>query len=78
MTKALGRAKFSEFVKQLGMEDIKERLNRIKYMEDLKEKILEARTDHQSGKEYVGWGGNGFNTTTAAAGKKNRLGDGFN
>ena len=71
ITKALSKAKFSEFMKKLGMEDIKEWLNCIKYMEDLKEKILEARTDHQSGKEYVGWGGNGFNTTIAAAGKKN-------
>ena len=46
ITKALPKAKFSEFVHQLGIEDIKERLNSIKAMKDLKEKILEARTDH--------------------------------
>ena len=78
ITKALFRTKFTEFVHQLGMEDIRERLNSIKAMEDLKEKILEARTDHRDEKDYVGWGGKGLNTATGPLIRRNQLGDSFN
>jgi hypothetical protein len=37
MTKALARAKFSKFVSQLGLEDIRERLLTVKKIEDLRE-----------------------------------------
>ena len=39
MTKALARAKFSNFVSQLGLEDIRERLLTVKKMEELWEQI---------------------------------------
>ena len=39
MTKALARAKFNNFVSQLGLEDIRERLSTVKKIEELWEQI---------------------------------------
>ena len=43
MTKALARAKFSNFVSQLGLEDVRERLSTVKKMEELREQIKLAQ-----------------------------------
>ena len=47
MTKALARAKFSNFVSQLGLEDVRERLLTVKKMEELREQIKLAQHGEQ-------------------------------
>jgi hypothetical protein len=45
LTKALPKQKFENFIKMIGMVDIKERLNAEKWMEDLKEKLITRRKE---------------------------------
>jgi len=47
MTKALAKAKFSNFVSQLGLQDIRERLSTVKKMEELREQIKLAQKGEQ-------------------------------
>src|SRR5271154_5025187 len=46
LTKALPKQRFENFVKMIGMVDIRERLDAAKQMEDLKDKLMEKRKDH--------------------------------
>src|SRR5437588_195760 len=50
MTKALARAKFSNFVSQLGLEDIRERLSTVKKMEELGSKLSQPKREGRSWK----------------------------
>jgi hypothetical protein len=43
LTKALPRHKFSNFVSQLGIQDIRERLSKIRRMEELRDQIKSER-----------------------------------
>ena len=45
LTKALPKQRFKNFVNQVGMVDIKERLNEEKHLEDLREKVRTRRKD---------------------------------
>jgi hypothetical protein len=45
LTKALPKQRFKNFVNQVGMVDIKERLNEEKQLEDLREKVRTRRKD---------------------------------
>jgi hypothetical protein len=45
LTKALPKQRFKNFVNQVGMVDIKERLNKEKQLEDLREKVRTRRKD---------------------------------
>jgi len=47
LTKALPRQRFNNFVKMIGMVDIKERLKAEKRMEDLKDRIIAQRDSNQ-------------------------------
>jgi hypothetical protein len=46
LTKALPRQKHESFVKMVGIEDIKDRLNAEKRMEDLKEKLMARKNSN--------------------------------
>jgi hypothetical protein len=43
LTKALGRQKHQRFLAQIGLQDIRTRLDQLRRMEDLKDQIKEAR-----------------------------------
>ena len=45
LTKALPKQRFKSFVNIIGMVDIKERLNKEKHLEDLREKARARRKD---------------------------------
>ena len=45
LTKALPKKRFKSFINIIGMVDIKERLNKEKQLEDLRENIRVRRTD---------------------------------
>ena len=45
LTKALPKQRFKSFVNIIGMVDIKERLNKKKQLEDLREKVRTRRKD---------------------------------
>jgi hypothetical protein len=45
LTKALPKQRFKNFVNQVRMVDIKERLNEEKHLEDLREKVRTRRKD---------------------------------
>jgi hypothetical protein len=45
LTKALPKQRFKSFVNMIGMVDIKERLNKEKQLEDLREKVRARRKD---------------------------------
>ena len=47
MTKALPKTKFSNFVSQLGLEDIRQRLALIKRIEELRDQIKLAQSDQE-------------------------------
>ena len=45
LTKALPKQRFKSFVNMIGIVDIKERLNKEKQLEDLREKVRARRKD---------------------------------
>ena len=45
LTKALPKQRFKSFVNIIGMVDIKERLNKEKHLDDLREKVRARRKD---------------------------------
>jgi Reverse transcriptase (RNA-dependent DNA polymerase) len=53
LTKALPRQRHEGFIKMIGLDDIQDRLNRERRMEDLKDRIKEARLNKQEDAEQV-------------------------
>ena len=47
LTKALPKIKFNRFVNQLGLQDIGERLSKIRRMEELRDQIKSAKEQEQ-------------------------------